>query len=132
MSAGRADFFPVDDSKLGRIGQSDLRVRERDIVVGDGEEGEVGPLGVGDHLREAATSAGGVGMHMNHTHTFTASRGSGKAGQAGQQGVEPDDKYEQADCEHQTSSTAAQQFSSCWRNERGCSGLSRDGGRSFA
>lgn len=84
MAAGGADFFAVNDGKFGRIGGGDFSVGEREVVVGDGEEGEVGILGRGDDLRETAASAGGVGVDVDDADAFAMGGGSGEAGQAGQ------------------------------------------------
>jgi hypothetical protein len=40
-------------------------------VIGDGEKREVGILGGGDHLGQAATSARSIRVNVNDTDTLT-------------------------------------------------------------
>jgi len=71
MSRGSTYFFAIDDGEFGRIGGSDLSIRKCEIVIGDGEKREVGILGGGDHLGQAAATARSIRVNVNHTDTLT-------------------------------------------------------------
>jgi hypothetical protein len=130
VAAGGADLFSVDDGEFGGIGGGNFSVGKGEVVVGDGEEGEVGILGGGDDLRETPASAGGVGVDVDDADAFAMGGSSSEAGQASQKAIEPDQEHERYNGNGHVARGAAKNFPGVG-NRPGCSGISRFWGRSF-
>ena len=94
MSRGSADFFAINDGKLGRIRGRDLGVRKSEIVVGDGKEREIGFFSSGNHLRKSAAPTRCIGVHVNDANTLASRRCAREAGKTCEEPIQPDGENE--------------------------------------
>ena len=96
VSGSSADFFSINNGKLGRIGRCDFGVGEREIVVGDSDERKVGILGSRNHLGKASAPAGSVGMDVNHADSLAPRRRARETGEPREHSIEADQRERNA------------------------------------
>jgi hypothetical protein len=66
MSGAGAEFFSRNDGQVRRI-FSHISRGQRDIVVGDRDEGQIILFGGGHHFRHGPAAVGGFRVDVNHT-----------------------------------------------------------------
>ena len=94
MSRGSADFFAINDGKLGGIRGRDVGVRKSEIVVGDGKKRKIGFFSRRNHLRKSTAPTRCIGVHVNDADTLASRRCAREAGKTCEEPIQPDGENE--------------------------------------